>query len=554
MKRAKTMHDAGPAGILQGGKPGVQTVRVREDIVNTCWQFYVRNPVMRACRNVIYGILFSGTVEIVSEEKGVVTTPEFAEYLRKHWLPFAKDVADNLRVLGYVPYCFRPDTEDGQNQIPVVPPRNTYTTEMRVHADFSQSLHLRTRLGSHETILDYVEYFVQSYPNMSGELDSSMIALAPAIIRLEALTNAAVECDINAARPTMVTQSRKEVDTLKGSAATLAVSTGVAQWASESVVSQTQARHQDEDLRMLQRLQVAREQAIEYNQKAMAEASDPASSELGMQKSRNTPGAETKSNILNLPKGLEYVQTRPSAPHQDLQTMNNLVEDLICAEMGVPNSLIHPSHSSFDSGTLVQRVVNMELVRLAKILERVMTQAYKQLYGASDEHVVLRYPTFCDPELLLNACAQVDLYDQKYVGELFARASGFWCDGITEQYIVSSDELERKKRDTKAYETELDLYADHARAEWAAAQAQTQSSVDGQSRRSNVFLRKPARPPSSDEYRRGADGGSQLSTDASPPSLVPTRRANQARRRPVSSAGQSVANAKARLKKRENRQ
>lgn len=581
--------DTGPAGILGVQKQGVQTVQVQEDVVSTCWQLYLRHPVMRACRGVIYGILFSGTLELVTPDEEE-PQPEFVDFMRRYWIPFARDAADSLRVTGYVPYMFKLCADGSGNYIPVVPPRDTYSTEMLVSSDFTRRMVLRSRLGASRSVIDSVRYFVQAYPSMQGEIDSSLIALAPALVRLEALTNAAIECEINAARPTMVTQVRKENDTMRGNAASMAVATGISQWVATSAREITNADTLDADNSNLERLHYAREEAIAYNRKAMATAVDPASSHLGMGGSRAQPGHELKAGVLNIPKGLEYVPTRVSAPHQDLAAMNNLVEDLICAEMGVPNSLIHPAHASFDSGTLVQRVVNMELVRLAKLLEDVMSTAYELLYtdtsdstdstdstGSSDPtassynnhssnsqrtnkqrvhafknsknrskqtRVVLRYPTFCDPEILLNACAQVDLYDQAYVGELFARAAGFWCDGVTDKFVVSTEQLEQKKRKTKEFESKLELEADHQRAKWAAA-AQSDGSGSGSS------SRQPGRPSSGKSERRGADGGDKLSTDVRPPSLVPTRRANTARAQPVASAGQRVAAAKERLNKRQ---
>ena len=217
--------------------------------------------------------------------------------------------------------------------------------------------------------------------------------------------------------------------------------------------------------------------------------SDP-SSALGTEFQGGTPGAALKGSVLTLPNGQEYVSQQQHRPHQSLIDVTHMVEDQICAMMGVPNSLIHPASSQYNSGALVQRMINTELYRVAQQLSVLMTQVYNYIYGSSDKskrgsktkaetvEIKLRHPTFADPEMLIGIAEKTELYNNEYVAELVARAAGFWDDTQTEKFIRAQTELKSEERSQLAYENGLQMKLQkQAQQAQQTARAQEQESA-----------------------------------------------------------------------------
>jgi len=468
-----------PFGVYQ---QGVQTVPLKEDIMQQVWQLYHSNPTMQACRSVLYGVLFSGSVDIFQSGNPVELTEQFHEFLVQHWLPFAQDAADCLRTFGFVPYVIV-DSDDGVNKVPRVPPLGAYGVEYTIDEQFCRRMRMRARLSATIHEVPNSHFFVQCWPTLGGEICSPMMALAAGIVRTDVMTAAAVECEINAARPTLITQSHRQSRTSGSgnSAQDRAVVTGVAEWLNKSATALAQRHKLVVDEEAMERITAAREAASAYNRKSMATAADPANAVMGTAHSAAVPGSALKGSVLPLPEGLEYVNATQTRTGQPLAEITRLTEDQICAMMGVPNSLIHPASSQYNSGALVQRMINTELYRLAEQLSSLLTIVYELIYGterpltptatakkrkrgrapARNDHtavqVKLRHPTFTDPDLLVSIAERTELFKNEYTAELVARAAGFWDDTETNRFIRTHQQCVTEQRSQLAYENGLQL-------------------------------------------------------------------------------------------------
>lgn len=481
---------------------GVQTIPLREDIMHQVLQLYKNDPTMQACRAVLYGVLFSGTIEIVKNGVAEEPTEEFATFLQRYWIPFAQDAADCIRAFGFVPYVIRP-APDSVNLMPLVPPFGTYGVEYTIDTNFQRALHMKARLQPMLQEVPNSHFFVVEWPTFQGEIQSAMMALAKGIVRKEVIERCAVEAELNAARPTLLTQSHKEARTSSASSTDRSILTGVSEWLNKSATAVAQKHQFDVDENMMSRLVAQREAAQTYNRATVSDMSDPASSALGTEFQGGTPGAALKGSVLTLPNGQEYVNQQQQRPHQSLVDVTHMVEDQICAMMGVPNSLIHPASSQYNSGALVQRMINTELYRVAQQLSVLMTQVYNHIYGGSDKskskrasktasdtvEIKLRHPTFADPEMLIGIAEKTDLYKNEYVAELVARAAGFWDETQTEKFIRAQTELKSEERSQLAYENGLQM-----KLQKQAQQAQREASPQPQAPEP-VSVRKAQKRP-----------------------------------------------------------
>ena len=487
-----------PFGVYQNG---VQTVPLKEDIMRQVWHLYQNNPTMQACRSVLFGVLFSGQFDIFHDGEPVELTAEFQEFLVREWLPFARDAADCLRTFGFVPYVIV-DADDGVNRVPIVPPLGAYGVEYTIDESFRRRMLMRARLSATTHEVADSDFFVQCWPNMQGEICSPMMALAAGIVRTDVMTAAAVECEINAARPTLITQSHRESRTSASSGGNQdrAVISGVAEWLNRDATALS-SRHKltvDEDA--MNRIHTARETAWAHNRAAMASVADPANAAMGSAHSAAVPGAALKGSVLPLPEGQEYVNATQPRSGQPLVEITRLTEDQICAMMGVPNSLIHPASSQYNSGALVQRMVNTELYRLAEQLSGLMTRVYERIYGdaapgdatarapapaktrkrtrsasRAGGHAVqvkLRHPTFTDPDLIVGIAERTQLFKNEYTAELVARAAGFWDETETDRFIRTEQQLITGQRSQLAYENGLQMKLQKASAAARAASAE----------------------------------------------------------------------------------
>jgi hypothetical protein len=162
------------------------------------------------------------------------------------------------------------------------------------------------------------------------------------------------------------------------------------------------------------------------------------------------------SSVMLVPGGLEIAAQPQPRPTQNLEREQNTLTDIICGVMGVPNSLIHPASSTYNSGGLVQRIVNAEMNRQARHVAVAFTRAYTHIYApqpqpqragakakaeaaaAAQQAPVacyLVYPPFLEVETIL-AIAAARIYTNEFMGALVAHGAGFYEAGTTEQFVL----------------------------------------------------------------------------------------------------------------------
>jgi hypothetical protein len=447
----------GPFGMRDGA---VRTWLVPEARLRAAHGIYMNDPTMQACREVLHGVLFAGDIRFSAGGAPLEVASEFLEFVKRHWISFGRDALDHLRMFGFVPYVLRA-CDDGVNFVPLVPPLGSYAVELSLDEDFQRGIRMLSRMGDQGEVARS-HFYVHQWPTLEGELVSPLMTLVPGMVRCDILMNAAVEADVAGARPVLLTQAQRATSGATRSNGTsnqqsVAVATGVSEWFSDTVGEMAGLRRQEQDVDTMDRLRDARAMAISFNKTAVSSQTDPLAQAMG---GRSSAAGLAGAAVMTLPEGLEVANAPQSHTAQNILLHSAALVDTICGVMGVPNSLIHPASSSYNSGGLVQRMVNAELVRQADLLSSVLTQAYAGLYGGgggggaprvdgrkrrgvarhsgvAGEHVVphIAFAPFMQTETIAEVVA-TGLFTHEYGAELMARAGGFWHDGEARQHFA----------------------------------------------------------------------------------------------------------------------
>ena len=258
-------------------------------------------------------------------------------------------------------------------------------------------------------------------------------------------------------------------------------------------------KKREEDHETSQRVAQQRDKANQRNAASMSQQNDPAAKKIGTAEGHGS----LASSVMLIPAGLEVVPNRPQNPAQNIDREKSNLVDAICGAMGVPNSLIHPASSTYNSGGLVQRIINAEMNKQAKYIKSLFTVAYTAAYGNdaqtretqkikrqkkkkkrkteqsrpqgeedADEKRETRtknknqtqtqthqqdekqqengattcyivFPPFLEVETLLAVAAQ-RLFKNQYIGTLLAQGAGFFEQGQTEKFILPEETLQQQ--------------------------------------------------------------------------------------------------------------
>jgi hypothetical protein len=461
------------------GPAGVQTVTVSEEDMQRANDLYLSNPIVQACKETLNAQLFAGRVHVSDGDHRLELRDDFADFLTEQFGLFGRQVVDALRTFGFAPCCIARH-EDGVNRVPLVPPCGSYTVRMTTRKDFGRTLQIFAKGHANPRPVPNSFVYVVSYPTPRGHVVSPVATLAKHVARVDALARAAVECDVAAARPTLFMQERNKTAHISTQAQ--AAATGVTEWfaaqgaANTDEMAALQQRRRDEEL--ARRVLAQRNLANKRNAADMA-GDGPQAKPIG-----TAEGAgDLAASLMLLPGGLEIAPHSSRQTNQNLEREQAILTDTICGVMGVPNSLIHPASSTYNSGGLVQRIVNAEMKIQATHIAAAFKRAYQTIYGhAADDtaaadrpqnqkqkqnppradadahadaaksprraqqtprrektalNCYLVFPPFLEVETLL-AIANTQLFKQKYMATLIAHGAGFYERGVTEKFIQTT--------------------------------------------------------------------------------------------------------------------
>lgn len=460
----------------------VHATQIDTQLLENYWSFYDNDPTIAACRRMINGILEAGEVEVVGDEGRIEVSTKFQRFIQYHYRELIGPACDSLRVCGYIPYVIR-KTRDGVNYVPIVPAPNAVQTAIEMDDNFHRRLVMRSQFvtGSNSDEIENSHYFVSTMPTLSGRPISMLVSLMTPMIRVDALQAAAVEDQLNKARPVMVTQERRG-NVNKSSDSSAAALQDLNLFLSDGAGSVLDERVRTADEGRLRQLaeQVKAARAVNASNK----------NENGMHAAigdtrPSVDGAQLKSGFLVLPKDQELAPMPTPNTTQEVIAHRFQLQQQICSIMGVPSALMDPSGSAYKAEELVSRSVNAELARLETLLSRFFTQAYAKIYGEKSMDGRKRrrggnvnamheegatalgtsaeyggnfdYEATAEVRLRINytrlvstdALTQIidrDVFTREYTGKLVATAMGVYDQGETERNVVTQKEIERRER------------------------------------------------------------------------------------------------------------
>jgi hypothetical protein len=455
----------------------VRTVDVSDKQIRYLDNLYSKNPTAQACKETLNSQLFAGEVHVARNGVKQSLKQDFQLFLDDRFGTFGRDAIDAIRKFGFAPCVMVADSDTGE-RVPAVPHIGTFSATMHIANDLGRHITIEHKDGTIEpngtrTPIEASFVFVASFPTIDGDIVSQVATLARDIVRLDTLERAAVECDVNAARPTTFLQERNKNSLFGSREQGQAAATGMSEWFSQTNNTQEmqELKKRQEDHEVAQRVARQRDVANQRNAANMAAQNDPAAKPIGTSEGNGS----LASSVMLIPAGLEVAPTKNVNPAQNIDREKANLVDTICGAMGVPNSLIHPASSTYNSGGLVQRIINAEMNKQAKYLKNIFTRAYKQAFLDAPKHAdtkhkrkktkrnkasadtrsgnhqptaadaaqhattcYLVFPPFLEVETLLAIAAQ-NIFKNEYIGTLLAQGAGFFEQGETEKFIVPQE-------------------------------------------------------------------------------------------------------------------
>ena len=173
---------------------------VSSSAIAELWAVFRTDAAAQACRNALVARLLGGGIVFV-DSSGSAADAKFQDHVRKHFLPFARDVLDSLLVQGFSGFFV-----DSRSKIPICVPDGIVSYGVRIDpVNLRRSMHLfRPGTAEPDTRAMFV---VDSWPSPSGVPVSSASSFRRAhAFRGMVELNTAI-ADYTAARPLVYTAS-----------------------------------------------------------------------------------------------------------------------------------------------------------------------------------------------------------------------------------------------------------------------------------------------------------------------------------------------------------
>lgn len=312
---------------------------------------YHQNPSMQAARSILLGQLLSSGIVVRRKGEDVALTESFAKHLEGVWLPFARQVFDELMVQGFVAISIEEETPEpfaallekrkggkrprGQpNVIPVVTePGTVQVSFLRAGRNGYARRYAAKSLapGIAYGFDDEIGIFVRGHPDSSGNIRSPVATCFNSASFVAALMELALQAEVVRARTLLVTQVAQR----PGHTGTAPLSAADLFYDSESRAlqqadAQGEAQEQATSLNLLTKLCARLNQLQTTNQ--------PGSS--GPPPAAHAP-PEVPPRLFTLPEK-QQLAPAPQQPQSrtDLEALLRQSNDAVCASFGVPASVI----------------------------------------------------------------------------------------------------------------------------------------------------------------------------------------------------------------------
>jgi len=326
----------------------------RDEIRHTS-AFLRKAPVIYTCRNMIHHHLFSNGI-IFSHRRGKIKPdPHMQEIMTDFWLPFCKDMVDAILSMGVV--VVRILQMDDGLRVPVVLEPNCCTVKMSYQMGVREYLVMDDQQNEVPDTL-VLDIFGFS-PTMEGRLTSIVCNLLPQVRYINMLRGTCLSMEQKRTSPVIMAETvDTKTDTVEGISYDY-YADGDMQDTSDN----------NKFMRNKSAVQQLQQQQILYDN-FFSDGCMP------------SKGSSTLDNVVTLPLGHRIVNMPTQTGRGDLCAQVKSHDDVVCAVMGVPRSLVMSDtpHKTDSEGThqTFQKTVMFWKTNIQAACERVYNIIYAE--------------------------------------------------------------------------------------------------------------------------------------------------------------------------------
>ena len=369
---------------------------------------YNSDSTIQACRGVLNSVLDAADLQMNSGTGGPATaTEQFHVFMQDNYMPFVVEALDHIRMFGFVVYSLH---KTAKEVVPYVAPFGTFTVQMAILSGHRRVMRASSTIGNGGR-QSALHVFVETMPTTAGHIMSPVSTVSNKIMSVGLLLSAAVESDMNAALPTLVTQAIPEKTNVGGDIYNSSELEGFFGSHASDVLADRAEQDNRRGMDMLMRQQ---ELARKIN------AGDTSKRSVGQ--------AYLNAGVMSLPKGQQLVNPTMQSTRQDLPRMREDLARMVCCVMGVPLGLLDPSATSMHNESLTCKVFSTQLAKQAKIGQNLLSVVYKKSFDDNSDETstprfTIMYQSFTSAEDLYAAYDR-EVIDEKAIRMQIARNLG----------------------------------------------------------------------------------------------------------------------------------
>lgn len=387
--KARAAPKRSPFGIGLGERPG--ELRLNHKFLHSTRHLYCAHSTAVAAKTILRGCLLSTGIQIRRNGEIVQLTEGFKRHINDAWMRFAHDALDALLCWSLVPVIFE-ETEEAENSkkrartgdgsavvFPIVPPLETFD----IACSYSASgFHRRYTVVSNGITSSRQEtngrVFVVTPPDDAGNVCSPIGAAHDLLAFVDELRGLAREAELTLARPRLWTQQQKRTN---------------GEFDPSSLLFDTESRelaageHQENAARDADALAAQSRLCALLNK---IQTTSPSAGGAGYADTLHSQ-PDVKPQLFTVPRGQELVSLSGHLPQArgDLEALQRLSIDSLCAALGVPSDLVYSSGRSGIKSASQLVLLNSTVDGLRQQINRILTSCYAEIYNDAEASVEL---------------------------------------------------------------------------------------------------------------------------------------------------------------------
>jgi len=294
--------------------------------IDMCSVFLRKTPVIYTCRNVLHHHLFANGIVFSQQKGGLKPDHHMQEIMTEYWLPFCKQLVDSVLTIGVAAVRII-HMEDGLS-VPVVLEPNSCTVKTNYNLGIREYCIMDSQ---NQEIPDTMVLDMFGFsPTIRGKLTSIVSNILPQVRYINMLKGASLHMEQQRTDPIIMTETvDTKTDTVEGINYDYYADGDMQDTSDHNKFMRNKSSVQ----------QLAEQQSLYDN--FFSEGHLP------------SKGGNVLHNVVTLPLGHRIVNIPQQTGRGDLCAQVKAHDDVICAVMGVPRSLVMSDtpHKSDSEGT-----------------------------------------------------------------------------------------------------------------------------------------------------------------------------------------------------------